>query len=130
MSDLSKIARRVTRGLTDLLSPWDPPAVTSQPTRAAAPVAAGTARVRVRFALDGVRYEVDLAPERAQALRAEIATWAQHGRRISRSRAAAPAVSVPENPGSVRAWARDNGYEVSDRGRLPTGVVTAYRAAH
>ena len=30
----------------------------------------------------------------------------------------------------VRSWARDNGMTVSDRGRVPASVMTAYRNAH
>jgi hypothetical protein len=30
---------------------------------------------------------------------------------------------------AIRAWARENGHEVSDRGRIPKTVVEAYRAA-
>ncbi|MFP5348188.1 MAG: histone-like nucleoid-structuring protein Lsr2 [Actinomycetes bacterium] len=29
--------------------------------------------------------------------------------------------------GAVRTWARENGYEVSDRGRVPNAVVSAYQ---
>jgi hypothetical protein len=30
---------------------------------------------------------------------------------------------------TVRAWARNNGYEIADRGRVPTAVLTAYQQA-
>ena len=33
------------------------------------------------------------------------------------------------NLGAVRAWARDNGYRVSDRGRVPQAVLDAYTAS-
>ena len=33
-------------------------------------------------------------------------------------------------PGEIRAWAEDNGYEVSDRGRIHQSVKDAYYAAH
>ena len=32
-------------------------------------------------------------------------------------------------PSAVRAWARDNGHHLSSRGRIPSGVLTAYAAA-
>ncbi len=35
---------------------------------------------------------------------------------------------APSNA-EVRSWARHNGFTVSDRGRLPASVVTAYRNA-
>ncbi|OLR93563.1 Lsr2 family DNA-binding protein [Actinokineospora bangkokensis] len=41
------------------------------------------------------------------------------------------AVAVPTvSPAEMRAWARTNGYEVSDRGRVPADVVAAYKEAH
>jgi DNA polymerase-3 subunit epsilon len=33
-------------------------------------------------------------------------------------------------PALVRAWGRDNGWEVGQRGRLPAGLLDAYTAAH
>jgi hypothetical protein len=30
---------------------------------------------------------------------------------------------------NVRAWARENGYEIADRGRVPATVLTAYQQA-
>ncbi len=30
---------------------------------------------------------------------------------------------------AVRAWARENGYEIADRGRVPATVLTAYQQA-
>ena len=32
--------------------------------------------------------------------------------------------------GAVRAWARDNGHQVSDRGRISAEVQAAYDKAH
>ncbi|HZU92839.1 MAG TPA: histone-like nucleoid-structuring protein Lsr2 [Microbacterium sp.] len=31
---------------------------------------------------------------------------------------------------AIRAWANDNGYTLSERGRIPAPVVEAYNAAH
>jgi hypothetical protein len=31
---------------------------------------------------------------------------------------------------AVRAWARQNGHQVSDRGRIPASVQAAYDKAH
>jgi hypothetical protein len=39
------------------------------------------------------------------------------------------AVTTPDTS-AVRAWARKNGYDVADRGRLPAEVQDAYVAAH
>ena len=35
--------------------------------------------------------------------------------------------SNTEDPAKVREWARDNGYDVKDRGRINADIVTAYK---
>ena len=35
-----------------------------------------------------------------------------------------------EQTAAIRAWARQNGYQVSDRGRISKTVVDAFQAAH
>jgi DNA polymerase-3 subunit epsilon len=40
-----------------------------------------------------------------------------------------PAAHVGPSPAAVRAWARANGSEVGERGRLPVEVTEAYRRA-
>jgi len=37
---------------------------------------------------------------------------------------------APVRTADLRTWARDNGYAVSDRGRVAASVVQAYDAAH
>jgi hypothetical protein len=34
-----------------------------------------------------------------------------------------------EDPGRVRTWARENGLDVAERGRLPAEILDAYRRA-
>src|SRR5262245_60403013 len=95
----------------------------------------GEAEESVSFSLDGVTYEIDLSASNAEALREAIAPWVGHARRVSgraargrgpaRGRAAAKA-----DLGDVRAWARENGYQVSDRGRVSAEVMSAYDGAH
>ncbi|MEZ0166385.1 Lsr2 family protein [Kineococcus sp. LSe6-4] len=96
----------------------------------------------VTFALDGVNYEIDLSDEHAAALRDAFAPWVGHARRVggrsssgrkssSGSRPAAKASEGPErDTGEVRTWARENGYTVSDRGRISAEILQAFDAAH
>jgi hypothetical protein len=53
------------------------------------------------------------------------ATPGPAGRRSAAAKSAAP-VSTLE----LRSWARQNGFTVSERGRVATKVIAAYRAAH
>ncbi|MFF5990872.1 MULTISPECIES: histone-like nucleoid-structuring protein Lsr2 [Prauserella] len=90
----------------------------------------------VEFGLDGVSYEIDLSAENAEELRDALAQYVEHARRAGgRKRAGRPAaVKAPgrsaavdrEQNQAIRAWARKNGFEVSDRGRIPSEVVDAY----
>lgn len=90
----------------------------------------------VRFSLNGASYEIDLNDEHAAELRAAFEPYISAGRRsgstASVARAAAPRKRASRNPevAAIRAWANDNGYTLSERGRIPAPVVEAYNAAH
>ncbi len=92
----------------------------------------------VSFALDGTQYEIDLNSSHAEQLRDAMASWVGHARRAGRTTAPrkagrsrpAAAGSDREHTQQVREWARQNGHEVSDRGRLSAKVIEAYEAAH
>lgn len=88
----------------------------------------------VRFALDGVTYEVDLTKANAEKLRGDFATWVGHARRAGgRRRGGAnhgPARARRNDLGDVREWARQHGHKVSDRGRISAEVQAAYDKAH
>jgi hypothetical protein len=96
----------------------------------------GEADETISFALDGVSYEIDLSEANAEALREALAGYLEAARRVGgrasrratggKSRAAAERVDMTE----LRAWARENGYQVSDRGRVSGEVRAAYEAAH
>jgi hypothetical protein len=90
----------------------------------------------VEFGLDGVAYQIDLSAENAEELRDALAQYVEHarragGRKRSSSRPVGKATARPatvdrEQNQAIRAWARKNGYAVSDRGRIPSEVVEAY----
>lgn len=88
----------------------------------------GTAEETVSFGLDGQPYEIDLSAEHAHQLRAVLREWAGHARHLAGASARRPRASR-RVPVAVRQWASDNGYEVSERGRISTSVREAYRAA-
>jgi hypothetical protein len=88
----------------------------------------------VQFGLDGVSYEIDLNDSHASALRDALATYIGHGRKVTsggrRGAATARRSTGGGNTKAVRDWARANGYEVSDRGRISADIQQAYDAAH
>ncbi len=87
----------------------------------------------VRVALDGVAYEVDLAPHNQAALREAMGPFLERARRTRRHDTRAHRPGRPNrNPDTphIRQWALGNGYKVGDRGRIPGPVLAAYHAAH
>ncbi|QGF23936.1 histone-like nucleoid-structuring protein Lsr2 [Raineyella fluvialis] len=91
----------------------------------------------VSFTFEGVSYEIDLNAEHYAELQESVAPWISHARRISgrrvTKRAGAPA-SAKESDGpsatEIREWAKDQGIEVSARGRVPANVRAQYEEAH
>lgn len=85
----------------------------------------------VRFALDGVNYEIDLSSVNAEKLRASVAPWIGSARRTGGRKAQVRATARgASNANSIRTWARGQGYEVSDRGRVSAEIRKAYEDAH
>jgi len=87
----------------------------------------------VVFGLDGRTYEIDLSTENETELRDFLTHYIQRARKPRSARAATAAVPAPaktEDIAAIRAWAKDNDYEVSDRGRISSEVRAAYAAAH
>lgn len=87
----------------------------------------------VSFGLDGVAYEIDLNDGHAEQLRERLEPWLSNGRRVGGRRTAGTRRAVggdSERNARIREWARKNGHEVSDRGRIAGTVIDAYEAAN
>ena len=93
----------------------------------------GPAEETVQFGLDGRQYEIDLSTANAEKLWEALRPYTAAGRRVqgNATRATGPRSSTGGNPetAKIRAWAKENGYEVSDRGRIHQSVKDAYYAA-
>jgi hypothetical protein len=91
----------------------------------------------VTFGLDGASYEIDLTGGNADKLRDSLANFVNSARRTGgRAKrgatikgAVAPAANR-EQTKAIRDWARQNGFEMSDRGRIPGNVIDAFEQAH
>jgi len=88
----------------------------------------------VRFGLDGTEYEIDLSAGHARELRDALARYVNAGRRVSGTARKAvrgsrnrPAPS--QDATGVREWARAQGIEVKDRGRVPVDLMVKFKAA-
>jgi hypothetical protein len=90
----------------------------------------------VKFGLDGADFEIDLSADNAAKLRDALAVYVGHGRRVGgRRRGAAQSNSTSRDANGpsaaeIRAWARENGYDVPERGRVSSEVREAFLAAH
>ncbi|HWI30408.1 MAG TPA: Lsr2 family protein [Microbacterium sp.] len=90
----------------------------------------------IYFALDGIAYEIDLTEHNAAAMRDALAPFVAAGRSVSSGRGGSTTSSSKrrrsgqQDYSAIRAWAKDNGYQVSERGRVPASIVEAYEAAH
>ncbi|MFZ2510077.1 MAG: Lsr2 family protein [Gordonia sp. (in: high G+C Gram-positive bacteria)] len=82
----------------------------------------------VRWALDGKSYEFDTSPANAAAFRDLVATYVAVSRSVG-GRGRKSAVRSTDTR-AIRAWANENGFAVSDRGRIPADIIAAYEAAH
>jgi hypothetical protein len=96
----------------------------------------GEAEATVRFGLDGAEYEIDLSAEHAEALRRALAPFVSAARRASGAAAGRPgpggrraAGAGAADPVAVREWAKSQGIEVKDRGRVPAELVVKFKAA-
>lgn len=97
----------------------------------------GEATETVEFALDGVTYEVDLSDANAAQLRDSFAQWIgvarrSGGRRQTRraGRAGGASGATRDELAKMREWGRENGFQVSDRGRVSRELQEAYAAAN
>jgi Lsr2 len=88
----------------------------------------------VRFGLDGTEYEIDLNARHAKNMREALARYVNAARRVGGS-ARKPVRGSSRRPANgpdnteVREWARAQGIEVKDRGRVPADLVAKFKAA-
>jgi uncharacterized protein involved in copper resistance len=91
----------------------------------------GPADETLRFGLGGTDYEIDLSKKNASRFRRQIAPYIEHGRKAGRGqrRRLVRAAAGRERSADIRAWAKDQGITVSERGRIPASVIEQYEAA-
>ncbi|MER7983854.1 Lsr2 family protein [Streptomyces sp. NPDC095817] len=83
------------------------------------------------FGIDGKTYEIDLSDRNAAKLRKDLTSYVDKGRKVSQNRSSskrsgAGRAAPDGDTARIRAWARENGYEVNDRGRVPAQIKEAY----
>lgn len=99
----------------------------------------------VSFALDGATYEIELAPKNARKLRDNMTEFVDQARRTGGRKkrgtatkpaapatrpTPAPAPSNREQTKAIREWARNQGHNLSSRGRIPAHIIEEFEQAH
>jgi hypothetical protein len=84
------------------------------------------------FALDGKTYEIDLTDAHASELREKLAPYLGAARKTGGGRATVRRIgsATPSaDTAAIRKWAKENGHDVNDRGRVPANIKEAYEKA-
>lgn len=90
----------------------------------------GEATETLLFGIDGINYEIDLSDKNATKLRDSLAKYVASARRTTpRARRASRRGTSGPTTAQIRDWARSNGYQVSDRGRISAEIRTAYEGS-
>ncbi len=87
----------------------------------------GPAERTVQFAINGAGYEIDLSGTNAAAFREQLTPFIEYARKAGPGPARSPASR--QLASTIRAWARENGMPVRDRGRIPASVIEQYQTA-
>ena len=89
-------------------------------------------RETVAFSFDGTAYEIDVCTSHAKELHDKFSDYTDNARKVSATGRRRRARSGPgrERSAEIRAWARNRGHKVSERGRIPATIIAEYEASH
>ena len=93
----------------------------------------------LEFSVGRSAFDIDLCVEHRAAFTTAMAPFVSRAR-TARARASTPTSAAsaargtvrrdPSQTAAMRRWAKDNGYAISGRGRIPGNVEAAYNAQH
>jgi hypothetical protein len=87
----------------------------------------------VKFGFEGRDYEIDLNEKNAAKLSKFLGPYLENARRIRgrkiRTGRGGQAASSREQNQAIRVWARGQGIEIAERGRIPADVQRRYEKA-
>jgi Lsr2 len=92
----------------------------------------GPADETVEFGIDGRSYEIDLTARHAADFRGQLARFLEHASPVRPAHRRPPVRTLANRVRSrqIRAWAEEQGLDVSERGRLPGEVIQQYESEH
>lgn len=89
---------------------------------------------RVEFAFRGIEYQIDLSAANAAEFEKVLLPYIDAAVKVRGAvrprRSKLNGNSSPEQLAAIRLWARKNGHEVANRGRIKTEIIEAFEAAH
>jgi hypothetical protein len=89
----------------------------------------------VRFGLDGTDYVIDLNAAHVKELRKTLTKYVEAGRKAAGAgsrpvrRGNPPKAGAGPHTSEVREWARTQGIEVKDRGRIAAELMVKFQSA-
>lgn len=91
----------------------------------------GAAEGTVRFGLDGTEYEIDLSAAHSDELHKALERYIGHARKVGggAARRAPRGRRSALDTAKVREWAKEQGIDIKERGRVPATIVEKYQAA-
>ena len=89
----------------------------------------------VSFAFDGTSYEIDVCATHAKDLREKFGKYVERARRVAGGGGGGRRRRSRSGPGrerssEIRAWAKQHGHKVSERGRIPAAIIAEYESSH
>jgi len=85
------------------------------------------------FSLDGSDYEIDLNAGHGKELREALGKYIQYARnagsparRTARKTGGGKTSTGKTDTAAIRVWAREHGFHLKDRGRIPASVIAEY----
>jgi hypothetical protein len=93
----------------------------------------GKAEGTVRFGLDGTEYEIDLSTNHSKELHTVLSQYVEHARKTGGTARRTVRGGIRRSgtadidTTAVRAWAKEQGIDIKDRGRVPADIVAKYR---
>jgi hypothetical protein len=83
----------------------------------------------VQISLRGKLYEIDLSEVHAKELDAFLFPYLQAGRAVTARPRSGSRRTSKENSASARAWLRQQGHDLKERGRIPSDLMEKWMAA-
>lgn len=83
----------------------------------------------VTFAYEGITYEIDLNKKNRDALEKALAPYINVAHRVGRATGKrGKSQNLGPSAQEIRDWARDNGFDIPARGRIPKEIKDAFNS--